>query len=100
MTESFPMRGAGATLPPRRAGTAKIEGTLKTIVNVNGSVETYNLAADPGETHNLAPSADSRRMAAEIGAWRRSLRGIDAAAPGRAVDPETLRRLRALGYVQ
>jgi arylsulfatase A-like enzyme len=100
ITESFPMRGPGATLPSRRAGTAKIDGMLKTIVNVNGSVESYDLAADPGETHNLAPSADSERMAAEIAAWRRSLRGIDATTPARAIDPEMLRRLRALGYIR
>jgi len=99
MTESFPMRGPGTALPSRRAGTAKIEGTLKTIVNVNGSVESYDVAADPGETRNLAPSADSRRMAQDIAEWRRSLRGM-AAAPARAIDPEMLRRLRALGYVQ
>jgi len=100
MTESFPMRGSGVKLPSRRSGTAKIEGTLKTIVNVNGSVESYDLAADPDETHNLAPNADSQRMAAEITAWRRSLRSINAATPARAIDPEMLRRLRALGYVQ
>ncbi|MFL6248240.1 MAG: sulfatase [Thermoanaerobaculia bacterium] len=100
ITESFPLRGPGATLPSRRPGTAKIEGTLKTIVNVNGIVESYDVAADPGEMRNLAPSADSRRMAEEIATWRRSLRGIDAAAPSRAIDPELLRRLRALGYVR
>ena len=100
MTESFPMRGPGAALPSRRAGTAMIEGTLKTIVNVNGSMESYDLAADPDETRNLAPSSDSRRMAEEVAAWRRSLRNIDDAAPASAVDPEMLRRLRALGYVQ
>src|SRR5215211_7356604 len=71
ITESFPMHRAGATLPSRRPGTAKIEGTLKTIVNVNGEIESYDLASDPGETRNLAPSADSRRMAAEIATWRR-----------------------------
>jgi len=69
-------------------------------VNVNGSVESYDLAAEPGETRNLAPSADSRRMAAEIAAWHRSLRGLDATGPTRAIDPEMLRRLRALGYVR
>ncbi len=100
ITESFPMRGRHATLPTRRAGTAMIEGTLKTIVNVNGSVESYDVAADPGESRNLAPSADSQRMAAEIAAWRRSLRGIEGATPARAIDPELLRRLRALGYIR
>ena len=99
ITESFPMHGPNTTLPSRRAGTAKIEGMLKTIVNVNGSVESYDLGKDPDETHNLAPTPDSQRMAAEIAAWRRSLRGIDAAAP-RQIDPEMLRRLRALGYLR
>ena len=59
------MHGPDAMLPSRRPGTARIEGTLKTILNVNGSLETYDLATDPGETHNLAPSADSRRKS-----WR------------------------------
>ena len=73
---------------------------MKTIVNLNGTVETYDIAADPGETVNLAPSDHSGRMAAEIAEWRRTLRGVDAAEPPRAIDPEMLRRLRALGYVR
>lgn len=100
VTESFPLRGPGAKVPSRRPGTAMIEGTLKTIVNADGTVESYDVATDPEETRNLAPSAESRRMAAKVAAWRRTLRGIDSTAPSRAIDPEMLRRLRALGYVR
>lgn len=100
ITEAFPMRGPAATSPGRRSGTAKVAGTLKTIVNVDGEVETYDWIADPGETRNLAPNAESRRMAEELSTWRRQLRGVAPAETPRAVDPETLRRLRALGYVR
>jgi len=99
ITEAFPMRGAAARIAMRRAGTAKIEGTVKTIVNVRGDVESYDVATDPNETSNAAPNETSRRMAQEIAAWRKSLRA-HAVAPAPPVDPETLRRLRALGYIQ
>jgi len=59
--------------------------------------ELYDLGADPGETHNLAPSLpqDLERLRTGLGALRAGDRGV---APARE-DPETLERLRALGYV-
>jgi len=39
-------------------------------------------------------------MAAAIAAWRGSLRSLGAAAHGHPIDPEMLRRLRALAYVR
>ena len=100
IAEAFPLRGEGARMRYRRPGTAKIEAGIKTIVNVGGRIESYDLIADPSETRDLAPSADSRRMAAEIAAWRRGLSARPAAQPATPIDPETLRRLRALGYLQ
>ena len=99
VTEAFPLSKLAA-IPPRRPGTAMIDGAAKTIVNADGSVETYDLAADPAEARNLAPNEVSRRMAPAIASWRRSLRGLDASTTPQAVDPETYRRLRALGYVR
>lgn len=59
--------------------------------------ELYDLAADPGETHN--------RIAAEPERARRMNAALDAAlaqetTSAQAADPETVERLRSLGYVQ
>jgi len=59
--------------------------------------ELYDVAADPGERTNLAASHPS-----ELDALRRRLRGWNAGgAPpaGAAMDAETERSLRALGYL-
>ena len=62
--------------------------------------ELYDLAADPGETRNLATSAGS--VAAELGrrleAVLRSAAGIGSGS-GRALTAEEEERLRSLGYV-
>ena len=57
--------------------------------------ELFDLAADPGETHDRL--AGERRAFA---AMRQAIRGIyRPPAPPRPVDAETARRLAALGYV-
>jgi arylsulfatase A-like enzyme/Flp pilus assembly protein TadD len=61
--------------------------------------ELYDLAKDPGEVMDIyeasRPRADSLRLALE-----RQARSLDEAAPERkGLDPETLQRLAALGYV-
>ena len=61
--------------------------------------ELYDLAADPGETRNIYKAYSARAEG-----YRRKLDGLAAAAAGtaperRALDPETLQRLAALGYV-
>ena len=58
--------------------------------------ELYDLAADPGETQNLAPGAQER---ARI--LFNTLRTFNTAPPARAAaeTPETLERLRSLGYI-
>ncbi|MDY7096380.1 MAG: tetratricopeptide repeat protein, partial [Acidobacteriota bacterium] len=59
-------------------------------------MEIYDLSIDPGETENriLAPKNPARRLAAAV-------RGAEAQPPrgsGATADPETVARLRALGY--
>ncbi|HUF24832.1 MAG TPA: tetratricopeptide repeat protein, partial [Vicinamibacterales bacterium] len=58
--------------------------------------ELYDLAADPGETENLAPRAQERARV-----LFNTLRTFNTAPPARAAaeTPETLERLRSLGYI-
>jgi len=61
--------------------------------------ELYDLAADPGETRNVykANSARAEPLRLRLDALSRSPAG--AAIERRALDPDTLQRLAALGYV-
>jgi choline-sulfatase len=69
--------------------------------------ELYDLTHDPGETTNLAPAQSSRSgaMRAALGKYLDAERAATAAAaargdsPARAVAPELLEKLGALGYV-
>jgi arylsulfatase A-like enzyme len=67
------------------------------------SVELYDLAADPGETENVARRhpevVESLRQA--LARWREAHPPLGAAGGGSEVvlSPEELERLRALGYV-
>jgi arylsulfatase A-like enzyme/Flp pilus assembly protein TadD len=59
--------------------------------------ELYDLVADPSEAHNLAASRpqDLERLGERL----RTLRARDHGVQPAQEDPETLERLRALGYV-
>ena len=64
-------------------------------------MEFYDLAADPGETRNLEGAGadpDARRRL--MGELKRYI-DYDAGAPGRPreIDPEELKTLKSLGYV-
>ena len=63
--------------------------------------ELYDLATDPGESHNLA-AEDPERATAMAATLARSLReqaGAQARRAPQPVDAETAARLRALGYL-
>ena len=63
------------------------------------AVELYDLAADPGERTNLAAAEPD--LAARLGAVidRRLAGGDGEARAPMPDDPETLERLKALGYL-
>lgn len=75
---------------------AVIDGDWKAILGPD-TAELYDLAADPGETRDLAAAHPERLAAARarLAAWQR---GAAAAPDGEALDPATRERLRALGY--
>jgi arylsulfatase A-like enzyme len=82
------------------------EGSLKLVERTGGPPLLYDLAADPGETRDLAAErpADAARMLARLGEVRASLDlpAIDGAMDGEGERPEldeaTREQLRALGY--
>jgi arylsulfatase A-like enzyme len=85
-------------------------GPLKLILNNDGPelwragthVELYDLAADPGERHNLAatrPIAEAF-LRQELERFRRQQAARSSDATPLELTPEELEQLRALGYVQ
>ncbi|HEX3580173.1 MAG TPA: sulfatase-like hydrolase/transferase [Thermoanaerobaculia bacterium] len=74
-----------------------VDGSKKAILA--GSLEVYNVAADPGETHNLAPQASlSREQRATLRDYPipSLAEAANAASPG---DSEERKKLASLGYV-
>ena len=106
----------GAVLSSRETATARRrgllaagvlawpEGRMEIVRAGSGERAVFDLAADPGETRNLAAAASppSERARGWLVDLRRGLLASDrlahAGAPG--ADPESARRLRALGYTQ
>lgn len=87
--------------PLQRDLIAWLDGDIKTIVGSNGKIERYDVASDPWEENDLAGElsgevADEFRGIAE--GWWKAHPPLAAAVTG-PLDPETMERLRALGYV-
>jgi arylsulfatase A-like enzyme/Flp pilus assembly protein TadD len=74
-----------------------IDGDLKYIDSP--LPEVYDLAADFNETRNLAMKKDLEPLKKELAGLVSSLSSTLAAGEGKAVDRETLERLRSLGYI-
>ena len=102
----------GAVLSAQEAKGARLRGLLEVAVLRGGRKEVFrldggqhrvfDLTRDPGERHNLA--AASVKRSAELAEWMTSVRkGLAASdavlAADVDVDPESVERLRALGYV-
>ena len=72
----------------RPAGAVR-EGDWKLIADdESGGVELYNIAADPGEKHDLAKmeAARAAELSAKLAAWRKSV-GAQMAEPNAKYDP-------------
>ena len=100
ISESFP--GSGLTslnAKFNRTERAIYSENFKYIDSTAGKHELYDISADPREIHNLC-SIESGRCSG----MQRDLEEWENAAPktvthGKALDPQTLERLRSLGYV-
>jgi arylsulfatase A-like enzyme len=81
------------------------QGSLKGIWNLEpGTMELYDLAADPGERSNLAESRSERvrELMASVRTWYAACREqASAHGPRRTeeLDADTLEEIRSLGYV-
>ena len=88
-------------------GRAYRSDTLKLVQRVPDGVQLFDVAKDPAEADDLAPTraADVARLGAELDAWRAALAipSLDASI-GRGdpppLDAAAREKLRALGYPQ
>jgi arylsulfatase A-like enzyme len=96
-SESFYLRGFGSKFD--RTERAAVRWPMKLVVSTAGKRELYDLARDPGERHDLFRADDSRAqdLLARLTEWVRAIPPLDKDAP--QLDLDTLRRLKALGYV-
>jgi arylsulfatase A-like enzyme len=87
---------------PMLRGTRRaiISGNLKLITWSNGQSELYDLAADPGEIHNIYSTTDPRTsdLAKRLSDW---VAAIPRPSPKpQKLDRSVMERLRSLGYTQ
>jgi len=63
--------------------------------------ELYDLARDPGEASNVIAThqAEAAAMQAQLEGVERKFEGVAASAPEARLDPETVEKLKSLGYV-
>jgi len=61
--------------------------------------ELYDVQADPGETRNIYKANSARAEELRLGLERLGGTGFQPAPPREQMDPDTLQRLAALGYV-
>jgi arylsulfatase A-like enzyme len=76
---------------------------FKYIISNDGRGELYDLAADPGELHNLleAHPAKAQQLARQLQEWLEAVPKYQSARSQAApeLSPEVLEQLRSLGYV-
>jgi arylsulfatase A-like enzyme len=100
-SESFP-ESRLMQLHPRflRTARAMYSGGLKYIGWGAGKNELYDLAKDPRETQDLCAAGNVRcdELQDQLAEWARSV--PPDVAPARKLNPQSLERLKSLGYVQ
>jgi arylsulfatase A-like enzyme len=84
---------------------AVVVGDTKYVVSSSGVEAAFDLAADPGEAVDIGASDPGRAAPARatLSAWVRTLEvpwGDEPEGAGPDVDPQTLQRLRELGYIE
>jgi arylsulfatase A-like enzyme len=84
--------GAPTDVVSLRTGHWKLIRTMAT-----GTVELYDLAADPGEHASNVANGEAKVLADRLAGWLASAR---AAPPTGGTDPALHDKLRALGYVE
>ena len=97
---AFSQREPYAGMPGGR-GFAVRDGPWKLISYSDAPDQLFDLSTDPLERHDLSQRHRDRStaMAARLTAWRRQ--GFEARLVDReSLDPEALRTLRALGYLE
>ena len=79
---------------------AVLQGSMKFILDSRLKAELYDLDADPMETRILCSTHDGREAAKRevLAAWVATAPPVKVTQP--VADPEEVRRLKALGYVQ
>jgi arylsulfatase A-like enzyme len=100
ISESFPGSGLTSLNPAfNRVERAIYSGNFKYIDSTAGKHELYDVSADAGEVHDLC-SVDTVRcsgMQRDLEEWEKAM--PKTVGRGKAIDPQTLERLRSLGYV-
>ncbi len=96
-SESFAHRGYKGRF--ERVERAIVAKCAKLVVSTRGRPELYDLADDPGETRNLFREGEprARDLMTRLTEWVRAIPPLGKEAP--QLDLDTLRRLKALGYV-
>jgi arylsulfatase A-like enzyme len=84
----------------QRERAAIYEGRYKLIRSTDGRHELYDLAADPGEEHNLflERAGDAQKLMQRLESVERSA-AVQAQGTAREPTPQELKELRELGYV-
>jgi arylsulfatase A-like enzyme len=79
------------------------KGSWKMILSGRGEIELYDLAKDPDERAEVSAANPKivEELRGELTSWQAKAKSAaPAAVPTPALDEETIRELRSLGYVQ
>ncbi|MBV9507951.1 MAG: sulfatase [Acidobacteriia bacterium] len=100
-SETFPCAVLGSLECPRGCiARAVFSWPYKFVTSTNGRRQLFDISRDPDETRDLYPSMIGlgRELNGDLHAWMKTF----PSHPRQAIslDPEALRRLKSLGYVQ